>query len=382
MNFREEINRLYQGDENVYFRACFYTGMSALFDRTQIFYPDAQHLHLYVCFLGCAGAKKGVVSEVKKIFRSYQEELLNAYKEKGDSKAPLRLFFLPANTSTSALIQCISNSQGSGIIWESEIETLSNMLSTDYGNFSDVLRNNFHEETISLCRRKENEYIECLSPHISVILAGTYLQAKNLFNGGENGLFSRFLFFNLKEKQKWLNLFCETNERDRFYKNMGDFSKYLLENSFFIERVHFSDEQKKEHYSTFESIHNSINRDFLFAVNKRKALIFLRLAAIISIINHIEKGNLKGDIYCDMEAWEEAKEIISYADSEVAMDKMKGESENETERKRNKIFYDLPAHFTIENMGSEISLATKYRYISKWLKSEMIEKDKNVYIKL
>ena len=48
---------------------------------------------------------------------------------------PFRTLFLPANSSTTACYQQLAENGGTGLIFETETDTLTQSLSTDYGNF-------------------------------------------------------------------------------------------------------------------------------------------------------------------------------------------------------------------------------------------------------
>jgi hypothetical protein len=62
------------------------------------------------------------------------------------------------------------DNDGIGLLFESEGDTLSQTLKSDYGNYSDVLRKAFHHELVSLSRRKDREYCEVSNPRVSVAL--------------------------------------------------------------------------------------------------------------------------------------------------------------------------------------------------------------------
>jgi hypothetical protein len=59
------------------------------------------------------------------------------------------------------------------LIFENEADALSNMLKQDYGNFSDILRNSFQHETVSISRASDDRYFEIKSPQLSIVLSGT-----------------------------------------------------------------------------------------------------------------------------------------------------------------------------------------------------------------
>lgn len=85
----------------------------------------------------------------------------------------MRTLIIPANSSASAFINTLSDNDGVGLMFETEGDTLTQTLKSDYGNYSDTLRKAFHHEPVSLCRRKDREFIELDCPKLSVVLDGT-----------------------------------------------------------------------------------------------------------------------------------------------------------------------------------------------------------------
>ena len=73
-------------------------------------------------------------------------------KEEGvekPGKPPEKMLIIPANNSTTGVFQLLSDSDGKGLIFETEGDTLAQAFKSDYGNYSDGFRKAFHHETIS-----------------------------------------------------------------------------------------------------------------------------------------------------------------------------------------------------------------------------------------
>lgn len=109
--------------------------------------------------------------------------------------------YLPANTSSAALMSYLKMLKGRGIMMATEIDTLSKALSSTTGGFSDTLRCMFEHETISKLRKNQEELIEIPDPHFSVLISGTFNQLKPLIKSRENGLMSRFASYVVKQTQ-------------------------------------------------------------------------------------------------------------------------------------------------------------------------------------
>ena len=86
-------------------------------------------------------------SEVKEAMKTYRREKA-AYdslgKERKNQEAPVlplnRMFLISGNNTGTGILQNIMDSNGTGIICESEADTVSTAIGTEYGNWSDTLR--------------------------------------------------------------------------------------------------------------------------------------------------------------------------------------------------------------------------------------------------
>lgn len=163
--------------------------------------------------------------------KEYEKEMENFYslppgmrlgKEKpGEPKH--RMFFIPANSSSSAFIQALSENDFTGVIFETEADTLANTFKQKWGNFSDVLRKAFHHESATLFRRKDNEFIDVRNPHIAIALSGTPRQVHRMMPDTENGLFSRFLYYAFEDNGPFKNPFISYKDINyiQFFEEKG-----------------------------------------------------------------------------------------------------------------------------------------------------------------
>ena len=120
---------------------------------------------------------------------------------------PSLMFFIPANSSSSAFTQALSDNNFRGVLFETEADTLADTFKQDWGNFSDVLRKVFHHENCSMFRRKDNKFTEIKDPHIAICVSGTPKQVHNLMPTIENGLFSRFMYYAFEDNSDFKNPF-------------------------------------------------------------------------------------------------------------------------------------------------------------------------------
>ena len=139
-----------------------------------------------------------------------------------------KLFFIPANTSSSMLIKHLEDNDGMGAIVESEADTLTGTLKQDWGGYSDILRRAFQGETITKSRVTGMEYSEIKSPKFSIALTGTPNQLNSLITSVEDGLFSRFMFYKFKIEPKWKTTY--TSEINRSKQDLfNEFSAWLCD---------------------------------------------------------------------------------------------------------------------------------------------------------
>lgn len=184
-----------------------------------------------------SGADKGVISDCRQLLmpieweirRQYESELENYKQEltkwtaldkkqrasqQEPEKPVYRSLFIPANSSATAAYQALADNNEWGIIFETEADTLTQALKQDYGDYSDGLRKAFHHETISYSRRKDDEHVNLNCPRLASLLTCTPGQIPQLLSPQqvENGLANRFLFYNLRSKHEWRNVFAQCDE--------------------------------------------------------------------------------------------------------------------------------------------------------------------------
>lgn len=138
----------------------------------------------------------------------------NRRKEGGEEPLPppVRMLFIPANSSATALFQTLNDNEGQALMFETEGDTLTTTFRSEHGNYSDGLRKAFHHEPITYNRRKDREYVEITAPRLSVLLSGTPRQIGALIPDAENGLFSRFLFYCLPLSPTWNDVFAQNGD--------------------------------------------------------------------------------------------------------------------------------------------------------------------------
>ena len=136
----------------------------------------------------------------KKRIAKKEEDIRNLKKPE---KPKFKTFFIPGNTSSAMIYKHLEFNNGNGCICESEADTITNALRQEWGNFSDVLRDAFHNEKLSNSRKTDFEHIKIEEPKLSIAITGTPDQVKGILKSTQNGLASRFIYYYYETPPKW-----------------------------------------------------------------------------------------------------------------------------------------------------------------------------------
>ncbi|WP_346316539.1 DUF3987 domain-containing protein [Chitinophaga sp. YIM B06452] len=234
------------------------------------------------------------------------EQAMTVYKEAGPESgmpAPIKpqrqLFFVPANSSASKIIQTLMANKNFGVIFETEADTLTQALSNDWGDFSDILRKVFHHEPIELARKSNDEYVSMERSYLSVVLSGTPNQINNLLTSVENGFFSRFLFYDFPLTLEWENVFDRTKESPD--GSIRAAAEQILSFSNMIQEradanggtilFELTSEQEKEFTKMFTEKQATLHHlygDEIIASIRRLGLVTFRIAMLLTVVRFIK----------------------------------------------------------------------------------------------
>ena len=243
-------------ERDVYLISALSVISGGLDNLTGIYFRENVYSNLYSYIIAPAASGKGSMKFAKQLGEHYHDELiedsnekLKVYKKekqlydklmakaKGKEdiaqleepeKPLIKMYFLPANTSSSRLINHLKANNGFGCMCETESDVIGKSFKQDWGGYSDILRRAFHGETITKSRKMDDEYEEIKVPKMSVTLTGTPSQVHTLIESVHDGLFSRFMFYSFTSDSKWENPFALNNEKSK-KQIFNDFSKKLNE---------------------------------------------------------------------------------------------------------------------------------------------------------
>ena len=381
-----------------------------------IYFDEPHSAHLYSFITAPAGSGKGKLKWAKyfglKIHKTmveqsirakedYEQELenynnLNKNQRQGVERPrePKRkMFYIPANSSSSAFIQALSDNDFKGIIFETEADTLAGTLKQDWGNFSDVLRKAFHHESTNMFRRKDNEHIEVEDPHLAIALSGTPKQVHNMMPDVENGLFSRFLYYAFEDYSDFKNPFVshqKVNYTD-FFEEKGKqvYELYqILTNQPSVIEFRFTADQGEVFTEQFNVLYKR-NRMLLgndFNANSRRlGLVTFRIAMVLRTLRILEDGDYSNPLICNETDFQTAIQI-AFTLEKHAIAVFQNLPNNDLKGVKLKFYNVLPDNFNRQGylaVAQELNIKEKTaeKYIGQFKEIGLLLHEHNNYTK-
>ena len=340
---------------------------------------------LMTMVLAPAASGKGIMNYAKQLLQGIENE-------HGE------FIFLPANTSSAALMSYLQMLKGRGIMMATEIDTLSKALGSSTGGFSDVLRCMFEHETISKLRKNHEEFIEITDPHFAVLISGTYNQLKPLIKSRENGLMSRFACYVVKQTQDfddrvWLDAEEDAVPQDiALYEQLGHelslrygWMKKAKRNCYF----YLTDAQRKTITRMFRAMYDIYRKSFgneFDSILKRMPVIMKRIGMILTGLRMDMTKPLPERMVCSEDDFETmiliAHKLLMHSAMMFQMlpenkDAVPGEIGQTLIQRQ---FFDmLPADFTKQDAVKQaevlgVSIKTIEVWLQKYIQSSHIER--------
>lgn len=271
--------------------------------------------HLYLFVLAPYGTGKGSMSFARylgseihktkkectrKAMAEYMEQIKAVSKrKKGDTAnsdtsaipvPPNEMLYIPADNSKSALVDTLNDNRGSGIIFETEGDTLAAALKQDFGTFMDILLKAYHHEPISFMRRQNKETKEVDTPRLSIVLSSTYDQFLSFIRSAENGLVSRFAYYLLPENKVFRDVFADDKQMlQMYFVELGKMIEQRY-NEMYSRKTPliflFTKGQKDSFNQYFYNV--KAEADGLEGSVNRLALMTFRIAMVLTYFRHYE----------------------------------------------------------------------------------------------
>lgn len=314
-------------------------------------------------------------------------------KEEGVEKParpPEKMLFIPANNSSTGAYQLLGDSDGKGLIFETEGDTLAHAFKSDYGNYSDGFRKAFHHETISYYRRTDREFVDIESPCLSTVLSGTPKQVSALIPNAENGLFSRFIFYYMNVNPVWKNVFESTTDNglDDYFEDLGNqfYELYkLLKNNgeFQFQLTVDQQEQFNKFFAHIQTKYINLQGLDYMATIRRLGLIAFRFCMLFSALRILETGDISNKLVCEQRDFNTALEMIKVLiihSSKVFSELPEEEQKPTRKNRKEKFLYALPKNFNRQKYleiakSLKIPAKTAEGYITGFIKSNLIHRE-------
>lgn len=313
--------------------------LSNAFSALRAKYDDRWiHPNLFCFIVAPPASNKGIMrfakmlgDKINKDFLATHKELKRKYErdlriwnklskknpdieEPAPEKPKLPLFYIPGNTSSTAIYNRLYDSNGTAVILETEADVLSGSISQEWGSFSHFLRGAYHHETASYARVSDDRIMIIENPRLSILLSGTPNQVPALISSGEDGLMSRFMFYCFESTPFWKDVRPKKGEVDKgeVFAEAGELIssiKELLEH--FNLSFELTDEQHEWQIQHFTEKLNQVkeNRDYISILN-RLGLMTFKISMILTVLRNFHELHLKELLICSDEDFKTALQIV------------------------------------------------------------------------
>ena len=343
------------------------------------------------------GINKEQISENNALLKEYYAdlEIYKKAKKNDGTKAPKKprvpLLTIPGNTTSSKLIEQLAENDGemAGLIMESEIDGLTNMMGNQHGrDNSMVLRKAYHNETISQMRKNNAEHLVVNTPKLSILITGTPSQVSGLFQSNQDGTFSRFTILQGGGKSKWKDVKpCDTckplePQFDVFGTDFYFLYRELREKNI---KVDFNENQwkiSKEVGEKWHSLCEEEGGEYATSIAKRHMNMVFRIAATISVVRYSENKSNANTVICSDTDFQSAFWLVEQS-FHSALDIFKTlPGEIETGNTTVDSFFDiLPDEFQTRELAPlNKKLKISQRSMSRYLKT-LVETGKLKFLK-
>lgn len=274
-------------------------------------------------FLGAAASGKGVMGMIKSFFSKVEQKKRSERKEGSflSLENQNKLFFHAAETTSAALIHALADNNGEGVIYASEIDTLSKSNQSTFGNFSNILRDGYDNQHITKRLEKNGgTEFDIPRPTFGLCISGTDKQLRALIGNVEDGLFSRTIFIHTNSDDKIYDDDVEDGlSMAEKIENIGNQFFPRLEKIKNFGKIEISFKKCKNLKMKFlneqnKSLRKNNPEDFLNlkSILIRACVSARKIACILTVLNAESNGTLKNKIECTKEDFLTSLQIICF----------------------------------------------------------------------
>lgn len=380
----------YEGSKRDFFLMSLLTSISGGLKNVCGRYGDKiPYTNLFTFIVAPAASGKGIMNKAKDLCDLYDKKLREEHRLGG--------LFIGGNTSLSRLIEIVAVNGGTGVMFESEADTVSNTFKQEWGDYSSFLRKSFENEMEQLSRKTNDEHTVLYDNRIAVLLSGTPNQIARLLKSSEDGLFSRFMFVIDKSEPKWKSQRPDFTAVDKQQEvegnlrlNLLNIFNYYKENDL---EVRLSDDTWDEQDKIFSKLVDESNLngyDDESSVIFRLGMIFFKICMILTALEEYQKIDENEIVYCSEKNAKIAMEIclLSYKNSVSILEQF--QKNLNIPKKDNDLFFfnQLPNSFTrseaVDLGKNSVNLSERAidSKLKKWLKEGvLIQKKRGEYEK-
>ena len=313
--------------------------------RDSVYYPT-----LYVSIIGESASGKGSIASLHKIVEKYQAKIYDGSKREVDDynsrledyeclrqqhrkqliqntsgtakftmQPPREVFQKELNLSgyvTSAKMEEMLsvNAPFTTLFFETELETVIKLNSSEYGMYNDTINKTFHHETLSNHTiTRGNQIVK--EPKMSFVVTGTPGMLRKFVPDVENGTYPRLLVYRLRQADHYIPL-TDDDDRHDIVESMDSRADLVLSIAEFLAksrtRVRFTPRQRailnafgsKEYTKNIAFDHSGRNSTML-----RAQVSLFRMCMILTAIRKYEAGWEMNELCVDDRDFETALSI-------------------------------------------------------------------------
>ena len=371
------------------------TSISSMIPKLYCNYNNNKiYSNLYLYIVGKAGSGKGnaiwgrkLISDVELLINSGMTTDINNELKRLTNDVNTTNFkvLTPGNITSAGFMELFQRQNGNAFLFETEGDTITNIHKTEHGNYSDIMRKAFHHEAITSFRKTENAYIEIESPRLSILITSTENQLKSLISNSENGLFSRFMFYETEPIEGFINVFnnIKSKREDTFNNVVIKIANYhnLLALTEEIEFQLTENQQQLflEFFNNSKAIITHLANEDLDASVIRLGLIFTRICMVLGFLRSCESKSIDKSLICNDNDFNIAIECIEYLllTAKSVIERLPSQDKEKIKLSTAKlsVFRELETEFT-RTRAIEISnnYSISERTIDRFLNSQLFEK--------
>lgn len=280
--------------------------------------------NLFYAVIANAGSNKSRIGNLETLLTQIHEEIRQeevrkkATIPKGSARPPSRNVLVTGNITRARVIEHLCANEDSPLLLvDSEMDSITNSMLGDNGGFRAELRKAYHHEFISSSKKTDDELLEVKSPHLSMLITGTFDQAVKYLHPITDGFASRHWFdVNLAptkfaaygnpgstSPESVLSLWSA-----HFYKMWIFFQSRSVTVGFSEDQIMLLNGLGNEWDEELQATEDH-SKDFPY----RHILMVLKVAATLTALSNYFKSNEEDHLICEIDSFKYALSLVSHS---------------------------------------------------------------------